>query len=326
MSIVIKSFGGNNPFNRDGGSPFPIQPIKTLGVQTGDAVDALILNGRRYGGRGGRETEQLELGRDEYINKIVVRSDWNIDFLEFQTNKGRTINGGGRGGKKDELENIRVIGLGGRSGDLLDKISVRYISNYQESRLIGTGQLAITNIIPPGETIEESVSTEIARLVSITRIWELVFGQGIGASADIPLEAFKAKVASETNIKATTREEVKTEIRALVRTEQRRIFSPPPGFAGVEIAVVDVYQDGNFVWFFPTTSEVIPVSLEGFDSNFEAYDLTKVLAVQFPSMMARRVTMHSYDFYRAVPLIQLLPVERLKVLYGNSRIFSDVAQ
>jgi hypothetical protein len=82
-----------------------------------------------------------------------VQSYRLVDFLQFITSTGREIHGGGSGGaRRNVLNNVRVLGIGGQADKWLDKISIRYIENYQESDRIESGQLALIDIIPPGET------------------------------------------------------------------------------------------------------------------------------------------------------------------------------
>jgi len=326
MAFRTDHFGGGNPFNNNPGSPFPVQSARSLGLRSGNAIDALILNGQRFGGTGGTITSELELSPDEYIDDVVIRSDHHVDFLEFRTNRGRTLaTGGGSGGRERRRNNIRVLGIGGRSGNVLDVISIRYIENFAEAELIERNQLVVTNIITPGVSIEEIISTEVSTLYAITKIWELVFTAGRGESLEASFDAFIAKITSETSIKATTREEIRTEIRNKVATSQKTTKSPLPGSAIVEVVPVNVYRDGGgMVWFFPTSgARPISVPLEaGIDSNIEVYDLTRTLALQFPSMANRRGSRHGYDFYRTPPsFLQLGSAARLEFLYVNVNRF-----
>ena len=119
------TFGGN------GGSPFPpVVPLK-LSMRTGAYVDAIILNGQRHGGNGGSPTGVLQLGDGEYVNRVVIRHGAFVDRLEFYTNLGQSLHGGGQGGSLSSLNNVRVLKIGGRNGRYLDQIEVIYCADYQ---------------------------------------------------------------------------------------------------------------------------------------------------------------------------------------------------
>ena len=100
-------------------------------MRTGAFVDAVILNGRQYGQNGGNAGQVLNLRDEEYINRIVVRHGQLVDRLELYTNFGRSVTGGGNGGNVSQLNNIRVLTIGGRSGQYLDQIEVTYCMNYR---------------------------------------------------------------------------------------------------------------------------------------------------------------------------------------------------
>ena len=109
-----------------GGDPFGAAAVSSIRVSGGNFVDALVINGSRYGGSGGSLSEKLVLRSGEYINCVVVRQGDFLDRLEFHTNQGRSIGGGGTGGSETLLQNIRVTHIGGRAGDFVDQITVAY--------------------------------------------------------------------------------------------------------------------------------------------------------------------------------------------------------
>ena len=114
-------WGGN------GGSPFgPVEP-GTVQFRSGGWVDALIINGTPHGGGGGNPGVALRLASGEYITHVLVRSGDFVDYVEFITNQGNRISGGSsESGSPHRLENVKVLRLGGRSGDYLDRLEVTY--------------------------------------------------------------------------------------------------------------------------------------------------------------------------------------------------------
>ncbi len=119
-NAVQSTFGGN------GGRAFGKQPVDALIMRSGTYVDALIVNGRQHGGNGGALGNPLQFGPNEYIDTVVIRHGLYIDRLEFRTNTRQVVAGGGQGGKRSVLSNIRLLEIGGRSGDFLDQITIVY--------------------------------------------------------------------------------------------------------------------------------------------------------------------------------------------------------
>jgi hypothetical protein len=118
-------------FGGMGGEAFLAVAPETLQLRTGELVDALIINGEQHGGDGGEPTGSLELADGEYISALQIRHGAEVDMLRMTTNHGRTIGGGGAGGTETNLFNIRVLMLGGRSGERLDRVQVNYCENYR---------------------------------------------------------------------------------------------------------------------------------------------------------------------------------------------------
>ena len=119
-SIRTVGFGGF------GGGQFDSIEPRTLQLRSGDYVDAIVLNGVRHGGQGGQLSGSLQLEPGEFITSVVVRSGVYVDRLVFTTNHGRALIGGGGGGARSTLDNIRVLKIGGRSGVYLDRIELTY--------------------------------------------------------------------------------------------------------------------------------------------------------------------------------------------------------
>jgi hypothetical protein len=305
MSIVTEAFGGN------GGTLFEIEAVKSLGVRSHARIDALLLNGSRRGGAGGTEREILEFHPDEYINYLAIKSGARVDRLEIGTNKGRGFNYGGNGGTAVALRNIRVLGLGGNSGSELDKLRVRYIPNYTESSLIEGNQVAIIDILAPGESIEQSVSREVSHLSAAKRIlaYELTLGVGsqLGTESN-PIGEFVAKLTASVGLKRTSTTEINEEIRIIEESSQKRTFSTPMGSVGLDMVLVDVYREAEngLVWLFPVSeSQIVTVPLDsGLAASTGAYDLTRLVAVQLPSMANRLEDRYGYHYFRAMPTMQ----------------------
>ncbi len=117
QNLTTQSYGGN------GGDAFPMTGIKSIQIYSGSYVDAIVINGVKYGGNGGSPSATLNLASDEVIVALDIRSGSYIDYLEFRTSKGNKISGGGDGGTLNSLQGS-IVALGGRSGKYLDHLDV----------------------------------------------------------------------------------------------------------------------------------------------------------------------------------------------------------
>lgn len=302
MTIQTLAFGG------DGGKPFDIEAVSEIGVRSGERIDALLLNGSRRGGRGGRERERFTLLNDEYIDYIRVRHGRLIDRLEFRTNLGRVMVHGGGGGRQSELKNIRVLGIGGRSGNELDKLQIHYIENYEASKAEAGRQTAIMGIVPQGERIETFASSRVSRLNSTRRLFETTFT----AEQSSSLSAAKGEFVAKTNRSFGLKQTVQSEFLKQLETEEVQSEtvsrSPGPGFVGLETVQVEVFRVENVGpnaedahWVFPVgTPEYIEVREGvGIPPQESVIDMTGVMGLQLPVMAERREDRFGRDFYKA---------------------------
>ena len=308
MGIVTKTYGGN------AGGEFNIQAVKSLGLIHGKWIDALLLNDKRYGGTGGGTTPTRTLDSDEYIHQVKIQGGKYVDGIEFTTNKGNKISGG-HFRSPVLIKNIRVIGLGGKSGRFLDQIKIKYIENYKPSTLKEENQEVVIQIIPPGKRIETSEREETMKLTVSELMMELMFSQENDSTVSA-FGDFMAKLSLETEYQFTTRSELRNEIKKLKESETKTYYEPPSlTYAGLEIISVDIYSDENgFTWFMPKGKpNIVTVPIEtGLSQNIKIYDLTGVLGAQIPSLANQKETKYGYDYYNTV-----VPQTSVQHLIGN---------
>jgi hypothetical protein len=124
-------------YGGDGGSPFTddlTQVCRLAGmvVRHGSRIDAITsiwelpdgsqVTGTRHGGTGGSESS-FTLEKDEYINRIELRSGSEVDSLTFFTDTGNKFGPfGGSGGGDHTIVGGPINGFFGRSGSRLDAI------------------------------------------------------------------------------------------------------------------------------------------------------------------------------------------------------------
>lgn len=116
----------------DRGRPFHEHWVKEIGLRGQDWIDAIYLDGNKYGGSGGQDTPRLVMAADEFISSMDIRVDsrpWaaRISYLRFTTNKGRQIASGSTVGELYSYPDIKLLAIAGRAQDWLDRIEIRML-------------------------------------------------------------------------------------------------------------------------------------------------------------------------------------------------------
>lgn len=107
-------------------SPWSMLPIKSVHMAGDGSVNSLKINDKFCGGPDGVKATPITLVEGEYINNVVVYSGQYINYLEFKTNKGQSISAGSHSGDKVELSNIKLLGMIGSSGLLINQLEFTY--------------------------------------------------------------------------------------------------------------------------------------------------------------------------------------------------------
>ena len=147
-SVYSHKFG---PFGGNGGSYFGITPpngttIHAVGLRVGSLIDKIIVWYRRASGTiyvgmnkggNGRTYKVLYFRHGEYIRRISGRASNLINRLNIYTNKGRSISGGGSGGRTFYAEvpaGYMILGFWGRSGRFVDQIGFKSYKSISLAR------------------------------------------------------------------------------------------------------------------------------------------------------------------------------------------------
>jgi len=126
MTTTSAKFGGN------GGNDFPkysgkIQTFEIIeGGYGGKYLEGFVINGTRYGAT--KETKsagKLDLTNDRIVS-ITIKSSQYIDHIKVTTASGKSIEGGGPGGDATTLNFYELVGISGKSGDVLDSIQFEF--------------------------------------------------------------------------------------------------------------------------------------------------------------------------------------------------------
>lgn len=300
MSIVTKPVGGN------GGKPFAIEAVRTIGFRSGKRVDALLLNGSRKGGKGGSESVVLELQGDEYIDHMEIWSNKSrgkstrIHGISFRTSRGRSLSAGRESGTKTTLSGVRILGLGGNSGAELDKLRVRYIKDYTPSDIVEQGALAVIGVIPQGQTTETFVSSRVSKLSASSLFLEIVSSVETTTETGGAVGEFTAKASTTFGLSVTTSSEFREEIETETFESERITYAPPEGHVGLEVIQIDVFKasDGT-IWQFPVSeSSIVSTPVASSPALFaNVYDMTGTLGLNFPALAAERSEKNGQDYY-----------------------------
>jgi hypothetical protein len=293
-SILTKRFGG------DGGDKFDSGFVRTLSLRAADEVDAIIVNDNRHGGDGGYESDTLVFDEDEYINYVSIRSGSRVDSLQFGTNKGRQIGGGGDGGDFYELDNIRVIAIGGRADHRLDQIQITYVENYVPSRVLQERARFVIAFTPPKTTLVEYTENAFKTTEGYELVTQTMLSQTYGASVEAE---YYAKVAFSTEIQyvntsiSTISRELVQELKSGLTTKKE----VGAGQVGVLLINGRIMQGADKkIWMYPTT-EVSYAILDierDWTSLLNHYDLTGELATQVKNLKQYMSEKDGYVFYR----------------------------
>ncbi|WP_027235273.1 hypothetical protein [Leisingera caerulea] len=151
-----------------GGSRFDHVSLRELRLESGELIEAIILNGERHGGKGKDKSNSVTLSPDVLVQDIGYSvSDGFLSGLRFHFTDGTTLQGGVLNDEKllsAELgcsqQELLVIALGGSSGKFLDSLDAVCVVGYSRSTVLARDVTAIVGAITPG--MELSEYTEVA--------------------------------------------------------------------------------------------------------------------------------------------------------------------
>lgn len=293
-SIVIKPFGGN------GGNEFSMQCPTSIGLCTGSEVDQLRINEVVHGGNGGGDRGSIILRSDEYISSMIIRSGKRIDYLEFKTNKGNSIKGGGTGGSEQTFNNIRVLSIGGRSGKRVDKLNIMYIENYSPSSVVAKDVGFIISYTAPFCTFTQYEDSTYQTMDSYEKTTHSMLKQDYSASIE---GEYFAKVSASTDItiENSKSETVKSELSTQLSKGSSKTVEIKEGYVGVTLVNGTLMKgsDGAF-WMHPTSlPSYTIIKITDYSPLLNHYDLTGELYTQISGLTTYRSVTNGYVYYGA---------------------------
>ena len=242
----IYSFGGN------GGAEFSSEYPSSIGIRTGQYIDALILNGMQHGGSGGSNPSTFQLSPEDYWTEFVLRSGTLVDYISLRSKNGAVLSGGGPSGGQTSLSGLRILGVGGRSGSLLNAISFTVIENYQQSKTVDRDGLAVLDFTPGGKVITTYEDKSLQTTQAFERTTQSFMELTVNTSAE---GEYYAKFSASTGLKTseTTTQTIKTSSEEALKTGKKVEDTIPADQAAFLIAAITVMKDsdGN-PWMYPS--------------------------------------------------------------------------
>jgi hypothetical protein len=275
MERTTFTYGGN------GGSPFPASSPHSVGLRTGDLVDAIIINGQHYGGDGGGNPTIQTLGPDEYWSAFSVRSGSLIDHLKLTSSSGRTVEGGGGGGNPDSHDSLRIVSIGGRSGASVDSLSLDVVIDYKPSTTKAWNVEVILDVRTGGQTISNFNDVTVRTAHSYQLVTQKMQEWSVNASAE---GEYFAKFSASTSFKTSdsSTQSIQDESSQVVQSGSSTTQTIGPDQAAFLIGRMDLLTDSDgHAWMSPTSEANWVVLGRGdFGTLVGKYDVTGGAATQ----------------------------------------------
>lgn len=242
----------------------------------------------------------MELGPDEYISSVKIRSGSKIDSVSFKTNKDRILEGGGNGGNEQPaLENIRVLSIGGRSGSLVDKLTIRYVENYGPSEIADGHANFILSYTPPFEEFETYVSSKDKAIHAYEKITQSMVQQKYSASV-VGEYYVVASASTEIEFRDTSTVSMKSQLeQERIKTTDTKI-AVKEGYVGIHLVSGTLMQEKENGLFWMYTSSMPSysiVKLTEIQSALGHYDLTGQLYTQMTGLKSHKIIQKGYVYY-----------------------------
>lgn len=283
-------------FGRASGTPFgPFLPI-SVGLRGAQLVDAITLNGHQYGGQGGRPTAEENLGREDYWTEFEVRGGNSVDYLRLTSKEGRTVAVGGGGGSGGTFSDLRILAISGRSGVVVDQISIDLVQGYKESALVARDVEFVLDMQTGGSEITVNQEEKTRTFHSYQVVTQQMMTLNVDVSAEIEfLTSFAAKTGLSLTRTQTVLEESTREV-TLGRNVKQVLEKDETAFL---VGKFDIMKDtGGQGWIIPVTgANWIKMGQERWHELIGKWDLTGGTAAQtnlrtvrekgFPRLRAR---------------------------------------
>lgn len=269
----------------------PCDPTITITGRYGDWINQLSINGETFGGGGGGpKDESFIVPKNDYITHAKVYYGDYVNSIEFTTNKGASWQIGkdesGSGLADKELSDIRVLAIGGSSGEYLDAITLRYLDNYDVIQESDDGDspddlYAILNIFSSGKELVRTDSIRSRELEAITAINEFT----INMESEITATYMVAEATSRFGFAYMNRQELAKETENEVSNTTKETIKIDEGMLGVEICNVEFKKRKSGGYFLvPTSGKSVETMTPEQIKQTKFFDLSKKLKLHIPDI------------------------------------------
>lgn len=269
MQRTTFTYGGN------GGGPFSPRNPQSVGLRSGDFIDAIIIDGEQFGGSGGGNPTIETLNSDDYWNAYTVRAGGFIDHLKLSSKSGRTVEGGGGGGDESSETDLRVIAISGRSGEFLDSISLDVVVGYKASSVKVTNAEVVMDVQTSGQVIKHFHTESVRTAHSYQLVTQQMVEWDVNASAE---GEYFAKFSASTSLKTSdsSTQSISDETAHAVETGDSTEQTIGANEAAFLIGRADIMADSdNHGWMVPTAdANWVVLPKDRFGELAGKYDLT----------------------------------------------------
>ena len=296
-SIIETVYGG------EGGKAFNMVVPRSLAIRSGEELDQITINESSHGGNGGGPSDTIFFQQDEYISDFTISYGVErpvVMYVNFQTNKGNTIAAKHVNGISRTVTGARVIGIGGRSGDRVDKLRIRYISNYKPSQKIKEDVGFILSFTPPFTQFTTYEDSKYSTIDSYEKTTESNLKQNYSASVEGEYYV-KVTASASVTIEDCSTQNVKKQLTNELEKGKKTIVTIEKGYVGVTLVSGTVMQDGenqDTCWVYPTSlPSYAIIEIDRFESMLEHYDLTGELHTQMPALIPHKTIRNGFIYY-----------------------------
>lgn len=286
----FKAEGGKITAHRiggGGGARFFPTSIRDLRLWSGSKIDAIEINGVRYGGGGGGVSDSSRLTRDRQIKDIgYAMHEGVLGSLTFYftddtrmsigVEREETLLSSRLGCSSDDL---RVIALGGWCGDFLDALDPVCVVGFSEASILNEHATAVIGAIPQGVTQTEYVENTAKRAES----YEHALSQSHSVTTNASVTGtyyVTASIETEYTYNWTSQTTIAKSIEdQLTSAKTQEITPPEDAYAMFEITHGQIIAPGGdtsqsiFLPLGNVTSTYMPVNNETIDNLVGMYDL-----------------------------------------------------
>lgn len=286
----FKAAGGKITAHRiggGGGGQFPPTSVRELRFWSGTKIDAIEINGDRHGGGGGGVSDSARLTRDRQINDIgYAMNEGVLGSLTFYFTDGTQMSIGKARQEtllSAELNcapgDLRVIALGGWSGEFLDALDPVCVVGFSEASILDSDATAVIGAIPQGVTRTEYVENIAKRAESYEHA--LTQSHSVTTNASVSGTYYvTASIETEYTYSWTSQTTIGKAIEDQLKEATTEEIKPPEGaYAMFEITHGQIIAPGGdtsqsiFLPVGNVTSTYIPVTDDTIDNLVGMYDL-----------------------------------------------------